>query len=538
MENQNTIGRRIHPGSGETLTAVKGSFLTSFLSPMSGLSRHWGYPAVMVMLVSLSTFAWAKWEKEQVALENQLTQRIESILSKTLSPNSYLVTVKVEMEENATGGSVQRRTSTTGGENPFLKKDRFVLPGVPEKKQFNSTPEVTESNTIVSGGSVEALVKKISISVLLAPDTPAERIRYLREFISSAIPFNPLRGDEMEISPSPLIKPLNPVAAAKAGSAEPEVGVVKSGSFDKMFANSNVPGVMLLMVVIVSVLGFAAFLFGPVRGFFNRLLAVLPRVGEQAIYAANSSNSSAASAGPTSAEVLTAISRNGHSNGDSGPKLNMPFQFIREDQLSKLALLFRELSSTECALVLAYLPPAWASRLLANFDAATQAAITRELSRSRGVAPEVIKQVETQIREKLPYMVGGMEWIQAVFPLSQPQAQRVLLNTLAQESPELAKSLRAKTFFFEDLATLAPAGLRALVQEMGYPQMALALKDEKPEIQTAVLSRLPAGIREIVQQELDLSTSEGTGRAEAKNRLVMVARKLVNDGRITLNAEK
>jgi len=29
-----------------------------------------------------------------------------------------------------------------------------------------------------------------------------------------------------------------------------------------------------------------AFLFGPVRAFFNRFLSVLPRVGEQAVYAA------------------------------------------------------------------------------------------------------------------------------------------------------------------------------------------------------------------------------------------------------------
>src|SRR5438477_4115051 len=90
----------------------------------------------VIFLLAASSLVWAKWEKEQVALENDLTQRIEGILSKTLSPNSYLVTVKVEMSESA-GGGVNRTVNKRGGENPFMKKNRFVLSGVPEKKQFN-----------------------------------------------------------------------------------------------------------------------------------------------------------------------------------------------------------------------------------------------------------------------------------------------------------------------------------------------------------------------------------------------------------------
>ena len=118
------------------------------------------------LLVGAVSLGWAKWEKEQVALENQLTERIESILSKTLPPSSYLVTVKVELEANGPGG-VQRNVNKRGGENPFLKKNRFVLPGVPEKKQFNTTPEVREESTIVNQ-PVESMIKRMLITVLLA----------------------------------------------------------------------------------------------------------------------------------------------------------------------------------------------------------------------------------------------------------------------------------------------------------------------------------------------------------------------------------
>jgi hypothetical protein len=517
--------RRLSHNGGHPAKAARGIFLKSYLSRPFRDGRLFGTAAVLLLCAALG---WAKWEKEQVALENDLTQRIEGILSKTLAPNSYLVTVKVEMEETG-GGGVQRNVNRRGGENPFLQKNKFVLPGVPEKKQFNTTPEVTEESTVVNQAA-QALVKKISISVMVAPDVTREQINSLREFISSAIPFNPLRGDELDIKSSPLLKSSKPTVIT------PDTPPVKETPWvDKLLDRTTIPLLLVLGVVGIGLVGLTIFLFGPVRAFFNSLVAVLPRVGEQAAYAAG--NNAPAPAAATAAGLPGFPgSSNGHpdGNGDQGPKLNMPFAFIREEQLPKLPLLFREMSSTEVALILAYLPPAWASKLLTSFDPATQAAVTRELSRGREVPPDVVAQVEAQIREKLPYMVGGVEWIQSVFPLTPPAAQRVLLNTLSQESPELAKNLRQKTFFFEDLAGLTGAALRALVQDLGYPVMALAVKDEKKDLQDLVLNRLPPGIRAIVQQEVELAGVDKKAIADAKNRLVLSVRRLLIEGRISL----
>src|SRR5262249_2552304 len=142
--------------------------------------------------------------------------------------------------------------------------------------------------------------------------------------------------------------------------------------------------------------------------------------------------------------------------------------------------------------------------------------------------------VESQIREKLPYVVGGSAWIKDVFPHAQLQTQRVLLGTLSQQAPELAKALRQKAFFFEDLAMLSSAAIRVLVQETGYPEFALCLKDEKKEFQDAVLSRLPPGIREIVLQEAELSSGDKKSIADAKNHVTQIAQRLVVEGRIAL----
>ena len=211
-----------------------------------------------------------------------------------------------------------------------------------------------------------------------------------------------------------------------------------------------------------------------------------------------------------------------------------PFRFIREDQLNKLPILFKSMSPAQCALVLAYLPAEWASKVLGALDPTVQTTIMGELSQAREVPPEIVKDIEEQIKAKLPYLVGGVEWIQSVYQLTQPQTQRALLGTLNMQSPELAQTLRRKTFFLEDLNVISAGALRLVFQEVGYPTAALALRDEKPENRLALLARLPVAMREILQQELDLSGDDKNAIADAKMKLLDVGRRLLADGRIAL----
>jgi len=485
---------------------------------------------VALGLVALSASRlFALYEQEQLQIESQLQSRIEGILSKTLPANSYLVTVKAEME-NRERPSVKSTTAKRGGGNSLLGQNEYVLPGVPGKKEFVTAPEQA-SETTVSAFSAETLVKRITITILVAPDVTAEQIRSIREVITGSIPFNPLRGDEMAIQNSPLLKPVTPVAPNSGGKplAQANGGSIMGSLSDR----ANAPVLMLAGALIVVFILFVAFLFGPMRAFLNRLLAVLPRVGEQAAYTVSNAPAKAAPAGPTANGAFPyGINGNGpHNDEEEGAR---PFRFIREDQLSKLPILFGGMSPAQCALVLAYLPAEWASKVLSGLDQGIQNAIMRELSQAREVPPDVVKELEEFIKAKLPYLVGGTDWIQSVYQHTQPQTQRALLGTLNQQSPELAQALRRKTFFIEDLTAITTGALRMVIQEVGYPTAALALRDEKPDVRTGLLNRLPVAMREILQQELDVSADDKTAMMDAKVALMNVGRRLLAEGRIAL----
>ena len=500
--------------------------------------------SVIVLAGFLPGRTHAAKEGEQLELETQIQQRIESILAKTLPPDSYLVTVKVEMESKIT--PVQRTTRSRRGAptNPFLTQGNFMLPGVPQKKEFGSAPEPAPVDTDTNAFSAETLVRKILITILVAPDVTQDQIRAIRDFVSASVPFNPLRGDEMDIQNSQLLKksataPSESSSNAPASSDRPTSATSRAGSFFSVFADRGaMPLILLLSTVTVLLLLLLAFLFGPVRAFLNRLLAVLPRIGEQAAYTVSNSNPKGSASG-TNAQGPAAANRAAGAQGNpNGNGSDSPFHFIREDQLNKIPILFRQMAPPQAALVLAYLPPEWASRVLGELAPGDQTAIMAELSQAREVPPEIVRDVETQVKNKLPYLVGGVDWIQSVYQFTQPQTQRALLGTLNQQDPELARQLRRRTFFFEDLGLINPPSLRLLAQEIGYPTLASAIRDEKPEFRDSVTRKLPPAMREIIQQELELSVDDRGASIEAKARLVVLARRLLQDGRISLPEQK
>lgn len=486
--------------------------------------------------LSLRKPLFAKFEQEQLALEAQLQNRIEGILAKTLPPSSYLVTVKVEMDQRQTPQAI-RNTQRRVGNNPFLGNNEFVLPGVPQKKEFVQQQDNT-NETVVNAFSAETLVRKISISILVSPDIPQEQIRGIRDVISASIPFNPLRGDELDVQGSSLLKRVNPSSSSSSAVSMAMERAASRNLGESVADRINWPVVAFLGAAILLSVVLLVFLFGPVRAFLNRLLAVLPRVGEQAAYAvSNSSAKPGAGNGVTAGSAQMNSGLNGHVNGN-GEALDLPFQFIREDQLTKLPILFRQMPPQQVALVLAYLPPEWASRVLGGMDASGQTAVMAELSQAREVPPEIVKDVELQIKTKLPYLVGGVDWIQSVYQLTQPQTQQALLGTLNQQSPELAQTLRKKSFFFEDLGIVNPGALRLIVQDVGYPTFAAAMKNEKPELRDGLLRRLPAATREILQQELEMSNEDRATIEISRERVVSAARRLIADGRLTMPEKK
>src|ERR1019366_8952485 len=101
--------------------------------------KKFGLIVGLVLMGLPASWLFARFEQEQLDMETQLQQKIEGVLFKTLPANSYLVTVKVEMEDR--GRPVSRKTTARRGGGPVSLQNQYVLPRVPQKKEFTPAPE-------------------------------------------------------------------------------------------------------------------------------------------------------------------------------------------------------------------------------------------------------------------------------------------------------------------------------------------------------------------------------------------------------------
>ena len=63
-------------------------------------------------------------------------------------------------------------------------------------------------------------------------------------------------------------------------------------------------------------------------------------------------------------------------------------------------------------------------------------------------------------------------------------------------------------------------------------------KDEKPEFLEGLFRKLPAATREIIQQELEMSPDDKAALTDAKARIVVLARRLIGEGRFAMPEKK
>lgn len=117
--------------------------------------------------------------------------------------------------------------------------------------------------------------------------------------------------------------------------------------------------------------------------------------------------------------------------------------------------------------------------------------------------------------------------------------ETAVLESLAESDPELGEQVRASMFIFEDLPDLEPRALQLVLRELESSDLALALKGASEEIKSAMVDNLSenaaAGLKE------DLESLGPQPRREvysARQKLVMAARALAEEGKITLRKQK
>jgi len=220
-----------------------------------------------------------------------------------------------------------------------------------------------------------------------------------------------------------------------------------------------------------------------------------------------------------------------------------PFEFLRRTPAEQLVTFLRNESPQTIALVVANLHTTLASQVLSNLPESDQADIALRIARMGETSPEVVKQVEEVMRQKLDTVVqqeysaaGGVKSLAEILNHADRSTERNVLDSLAESDEELAAEVRRLLFTFEDIVKLDDRSIQMILREADQKDLALALRGVSEEVKERILANMSERGAQMLVEEMEFQPPQRKRVVEeAQGRIVAIVRRLEEAGAVVLS---
>ncbi len=194
-------------------------------------------------------------------------------------------------------------------------------------------------------------------------------------------------------------------------------------------------------------------------------------------------------------------------------------------------------------LILAHMAPAQAMLVLRGLSEALQTELVERLARlDAAIPPALVQEVGTILREQVKGLAretgktaGGPKVVAEMIKHADKATEGRIFEDLEQRDPELAGSIRAMLFTFEDCLQFDNRSMQTLLKEVAREDLLLALKTASPALSEKIFANVSSRAAEILREDL---ASSGPARLKdveaAQLRIVAAVRDLEADGKLVI----
>jgi flagellar motor switch protein FliG len=221
-----------------------------------------------------------------------------------------------------------------------------------------------------------------------------------------------------------------------------------------------------------------------------------------------------------------------------------PFEFLRRADSRQVLSYLQDEHPQTIALVLAHMAPAGGAMVMSALPEQLQRDVAERIAKMDRTSPDVIEHVEAILERKLSTVIqqadfssaGGIQSLVDILNNSDRATERLILEGLEHNDPQLADDVRSRMFVFEDVVTLEDRSVQLVLRSVDAKELALALKgvDEKvrDKIMRNMSERAAANLAEEITLlgPVKLKTVE-----EAQAAVVRIIRTLEESGQIVMS---
>ena len=220
-----------------------------------------------------------------------------------------------------------------------------------------------------------------------------------------------------------------------------------------------------------------------------------------------------------------------------------PFEFVRKTDASQLLNFIQDEHPQTIALILSYLSSNQASAIISALAPDKQTDVAKRIAQMYRTSPDVIKEVEKVLEQKLASLVnqdytivGGVDSIVDILNTVDRGTEKHIMESLEIEDPELADEIRKKMFVFEDILSLDDRSIQRVLREVDNNELAVALKGSNEEVQNLIFSNLSKRLATMIREDMDfMGPVRMKDVEEAQQKIVNIIRKLEDSAEIIIS---
>ncbi len=220
-----------------------------------------------------------------------------------------------------------------------------------------------------------------------------------------------------------------------------------------------------------------------------------------------------------------------------------PFEFIRKTDVSQLLNFIQDEHPQTIALILSYLSSGQAAAIISALPPDKQTDVAKRIAQMDRTSPDVIKEVEKVLEQKLVSLVnqdytivGGVDSIVEILNTVDRGTEKHIMESLEIEDPELADEIRKKMFVFEDILSLDDRSVQRVLREVDNNELAVALKGSNEEVQNLIFNNMSKRLATMIREDMEfMGPVRMKDVEEAQQRIVNIIRKLEDSAEIIVS---
>jgi flagellar motor switch protein FliG len=229
----------------------------------------------------------------------------------------------------------------------------------------------------------------------------------------------------------------------------------------------------------------------------------------------------------------------------ASPESSKPFKFLSDYEAKELFLILKGESPQVLSVILPYLEPKKASSIIERLPEDERVDIVKRVARLEKVNPEILRQVETGLRERIRKIgtmsheeIDGKAALAGILKHVDPRMEERVLDALNDESPELSKNVRDRLFTLEDVLRVPSKAMQKALRDFQDRDLALLLKGRDDAFKEKVLGCVSANRRTMIKDEYSiLGPVRREDADEAGREFLAYLKRAWEDGDISLEGE-